>query len=200
MGLYALAQKLLTGVAGEAWNIFCLSFCLVLALAWIIERRPMTHEAIFRVAGAPPWQEISPWRRFFLMLLDWPLFSEIREREVDRLRNQPLIRAGFEADYATLEPIEAQHYTRFFLRRIACAATGHGIKALPMRQGLLPRDSLGSSVIMVVSTDAKIAQYLTDNFLAGELYSLQEIRKTLEYAYLSTLSEDERYLYMWENR
>jgi hypothetical protein len=69
-----------------------------------------------------------------------------------------------------------------------------------MRQGLLPRDSLGSSVIMVVSTDAKIAQYLTDNFLAGELYSLQEIRKTLEYAYLSTLSEDERYLYMRENR
>src|SRR3546814_15294737 len=71
----------------------------MLLLAWaaigIMRREVMTDEAIFRLKEAPQWRELSPLHRRRMMLLDWPLFFAIREREVERLLYQPLTKVVF---------------------------------------------------------------------------------------------------------
>src|SRR3546814_4050249 len=57
-----------------------------------------------------------------MMLLDWPLFFAIREREVERFLDQPLTKVVFEPQGVTLVPIESQHTESYFLTKIASMA------------------------------------------------------------------------------
>src|SRR3546814_19025264 len=94
----------------------------MLLCAWaaigIMRREVMTDEAIFRLKEAPQWRELSPLHRRRMMLLDWPLFFAIREREVERLLDQPLTKAVFEPPGVPLVPIESQHTESCFLTKI----------------------------------------------------------------------------------
>lgn len=195
-GLCALARKVLTGTAGEFGTMFSLSVCFALALAWIIGRRPMLHEAVFRVAGSPPWHELTRFQRCYLMLLDWPLFSAIRDKEIQRLWTQPLVRVVVEGDRMTLEPIEGQHRSRFFLSAIARSAARYGLKAAISARGLLYRDRLFLAEIEIVGSDMRMTQYLHDNLSSGDLMSLSLFMRHIENAYASTLPEDQRYVFI----
>jgi len=71
-------------------------FLLAWAAIKIMQRKPMTDEAIFRLKVSPEWRELSPLRRRCMLFLDWPLFLAIRDREAERLLNEPLTRVVFE--------------------------------------------------------------------------------------------------------
>src|SRR3546814_14009515 len=85
-GLFAIVRRVLIGFDGLVWGAFSLMLLLAWAAIGIMRREVMTDEAIFRLKEAPQWRELSPLHRRRMMLLDWPLFFAIREREVERLQ------------------------------------------------------------------------------------------------------------------
>lgn len=126
-GLFALGRTILLGSGGGAWALMSLMSFLAIGASIIINRLPL-HEKYLRFKDAPRWQELSPQRRFALFLFDLPLFFSIRDKEADRLRDEPISRVEFEANCVTLQPVEARHLTWHFLTTIAWHTEHYGLK------------------------------------------------------------------------
>lgn len=199
-GLYAIVQKIVSGSTSGTWALFCVLGCLALVMTRIIDRLPMTHEAVFRVASAHHWQDLSKFQRYALMFFDLPLFLAIRDREAQRLYCEPLIRVAREAEGITLEPVEGPHGTRFFLKTIASAIAIHGVRA----RVNLPRLSIvqtEAGKVRLVDGDQRILRYVRDQLADGELVPLRNVVCMVEQGYISTLPENERHTYMmWAMR
>jgi len=203
VGLLAIMRRVLIGFDGVVWGGFGLMFLLAWAAMRIIRRQTVADEAIFRLKDAPQWRELSPLRRRLLLLLDWPLFLAIREREMERLRDQPLTRVIFEPEGIILSPIEAQHTEAYFLTGIAAVAEVRGLKVRNAIQGILgPRWAGAKNVELTWSgSDDRIWNHARSDLTDGEPVSLRQFRRVLEWGYISTLSEAERsQYYRWENR
>lgn len=199
-GLYAIVQKIVSGSTSGTWTLFCLLGCLALVMTRIIDRLPMTHEAGFRVASAHHWHDLSKFQRYALIFFDLPLFLAIRDREAQRLFCEPLIRVAREAEGITLEPVEGQHGTPFFLKTIASAMAIHGVRT----RVDFPRLSIvqaGAGKVRFVDGDQRILRYVRDQLADGELVPLRNVVRMVELGYISTLPENERHTYtMWAMR
>ena len=202
IGLFAIVRHILIGFDGLVGGAFGLMFLFAWAAIRIIRRENVTDEAILRLKNAPQWGEISPIRRHCLMLFDWPLFFAIREREMKRLLDQPLTRVVFDAQGVTLAPLEAQHTEAYFLTQIANAAEGRGLKVRNAIQGIFgPRWASAKTVELTwLESDNLIWSHALDELINGEPVSLRQFRRALEWGYISTLSEEDRSKYHWENR
>lgn len=193
-GLFAIVRRVLIGFDGLVWGAFSLMFILAWAAIRIMQREPMTDEAIVRLKEAPQWRELSPLRRRHMMLLDWPLFFAIREREVGRLLDQPLTKVVFEPQGVTLVPIESQHADAYFLTKIASMAERRGLKVHNATQGIFgPRWAGAKSVKLTwMGSDNRIWNHARNELVDGGSISLRQFDDALEWGYVSTLSEAER--------
>ena len=202
IGMFAIVRRILIGFDGVVWTAFGMMFVLAWAAIRIMRRQPMIDDAIFRLNSAPAWQELAPLRRYSLMMLDWPLFLAIREREVARLFDEPLTRLVFAARGIALVPVEVQHTAPYFLNAIARVAEGRGLKVCNDVQGVFGPRLIGPKQVELdlSGVDDRICNSLRSEFKDGALTSLRHFNKTLEAGYLSTLSETERNRYFMDNR
>lgn len=201
-GLFAIVRHILIGFDGLVGGAFGLMFLFAWVAIRIMRCENVTDEAIFRLKNAPQWGELSPLRRHCLMLLDWPLFFAIREREMKRLLDQQLTRVVFDAQGVTLAPLEAQHTEAYFLTQIASAAGGRGLKVRNAIPGIFgPRWASAKNVELTwLESDSRIWSHARDELVDGAPVSLRQFRRALECGYISTLSEGDRSKYYWENR
>jgi hypothetical protein len=135
-----------------------------------------------------------------MMIFDWPLFRAVRDREVQRLVDEPLVRVTGDATGITLQPIELQHLERYFLRAITSAGAQHGLKVQDTESGLGISNPKYAGKIRLAGGDERIIQHVCDKFAHGELVSLRCFADAVEVGYLSTLPEKERYAYMMAMR
>lgn len=119
-----------------------------------------------------------------------------------RLLDQPLTRVVFDAQGVTLAPLEAQHTEAYFLTQIAIAAERRGLKVRNAIQGIFgPRWGSAKNVELTwLESDSRIWSHARDELVDGEPVSLRQFRRALEWGYISTLSEEDRSKYYWENR
>lgn len=190
-GLFALGRTILLGSGGGAWALMGLMSFLAIGASIIINRLPL-HEKYVRFKDAPRWQELSPQRRFALFLFDLPLFFSIRDKEADRLRDEPLSRVAFEANCVTLQPVEARHLTWHFLTTIAWDTEHYGLKVSNANFGKFGLIFPGSKRVQLRGADERIVQYLRAELADGECVSLRLFVAKLRWAYASTLPEKER--------
>lgn len=202
IGLFAIVRRVLIGSDGLVWGAFSLMFLLAWVAIKIMRRQPMTDEAIFRLQSAPEWRELSPLRRRCMVLFDWPLFFEIREKEAKRLLDEPLTRVVFEPQGVTLVPIEAQHTDAYFLRTIAGMTERRGLKVRNVVQGIFGPRLIGAQQVELnwLGSDNRIWNHVRNELIDGVPTSLRQFHNALESGYVSTLSEAERYQYYMDNR
>lgn len=202
IGLFAISRRVLIGWDNLVWGAFGLMFLLAWAAMKLMQSRPMTDEAILRLKGAPEWRELSPLRRRRMALLDWPLFFAIREREVERLLNEPLIKIVFEPHGVALVPMEAQHTDAHFLRVIAGASERRGLKVRNAVQGIFGARWTGAEQVELdwAGPDNRIWDHMRSELIDGAPTSLRRFDDILESGYISTLSEAERPQYFWVYR
>lgn len=201
-GLFAIVRHILVGFDGLVGGAFGLMFLFAWGAIRSLRRENVTDEAFFRLKNAPQWRELSPLRRRSLMLFDWPLFFAIREREMIRLLEQPLTRVMFDAQGVTLAPLEAQHTEAYFLTQIANTAERRGLKVRNAVQGIFGRRWASAKNVELtwLGSDSRIWSYARDELTDGEPVSLRQFRRTLEWGYISTLSEKDRDKYYLESR
>lgn len=195
-GLYLIAQKVAGEPAPDAWGSFCLLVCLALAIQKIIDRLPMSHEAIFRATNAKPWPKLSTVHRHCLAIFDWPLFREVRYREVQRLGTETLFRFTRAGNGITLQPVGGQHLERYFLRTIASGLARHGLRVQLTDRGWGLFNRKDVAELKMVADDGRIIQHICGKFEDGDLVSLRNFGEAAEVGYISTLPEKERYAYM----
>lgn len=201
-GLFAIVRRILLGWDGLVWGAFALMVLSAWAAIKIVQREPITDEAVVRLKQAPQWRELSPLRRRSMMLLDWPLFFAMREREVERLRDQPLTKLVFEPHGVILVPVEAQHTDGYFLTRIAGEAERRGLKVHNAIQGIFGVRWAGAKNVQLtcLGSDDRIWNHARNELIDGGSISLRQFRDALEWGYLSTLSAADRNEYFRGNR
>ena len=194
-GLFAIVRRVLIGFDGLVWGAFSLMLLLAWAAIGIMRREVMTDEAIFRLKEAPQWRELSPLHRRRMMLLDWPLFFAIREREVERPLDQPLTKVVFEPQGVTLVPIESQHTESYFLTKIASMAETQGLKVHNAIQGIFGLRWAGAKSVKLtwLGSDDRIWNHACSELIDGGSISLRQFRRALEWGYVSTLPEAEHH-------
>ncbi|MEI4507909.1 hypothetical protein WBQ88_09700 [Sphingopyxis sp. CCNWLW253] len=198
-GLYLIAQNVAGGSAPAAWGLFCLLVCLALVIQKIIDRLPMSHEAIFRATNAKPWPELSTAQRHCLVLFDWPLFMAIRYREVERLGTETSFRFTRAGNGITLQPAGEQHIERYFLGTIASGLARYGLRVQLPGRGWDLFNRKGAE-LKLVGDDGRIIQYICGKFENGDLISLRNFGEAAEAGYISTLPEIERDAYVMAMR
>lgn len=198
-GLFAIVRNLLIGFDDLVLGAFSLMFLFAWAAIRIIKREAITDEAVFRLGQAPQWRELSPFRRRLMMVLDWPLFWAIREREVERLMDQPLTKVFFEPQRVKLIPIESQHIEAYFLTKIANMAETRGLKVNNTAQGIFGRRWAGAKSVELtwLGSDDRIWNHARNELVDGGSISLREFDAALEWGYNSTLSEAEGFKDHW---
>ncbi|MAG40954.1 MAG: hypothetical protein CL951_03455 [Erythrobacteraceae bacterium] len=187
---------------GLVWVALGSSLLFAWAAIKLINSKKITDEAVFRVQHAPHWQELTSLRRRLMWLLDWPLFVEIREREVARLINQPLMTVRLKPWGVILAPVEVPHTAPYFLTRIASAAGSRGLKVRYNGQGIFGPHWAGTKEVKLTwsGSDERIWGHVRNELSDGELVSLRRFRDIQELAYLSTLSPEQTAQYYRENR
>ncbi len=201
-GLFAIVRDLLIGFDGLVLGVFSLMFLFALAAIRIMQRQAITDEAVLRLGQAPQWRDLSPSRRRRMMLFDWPLFWAIREREVERLLGQPLTRVVLEPQGIKLVPIEPQHTEAYFLTKIGNMAETRGLKVNNATQGIFGRRWAGAKSVDLtwLGSDERIWNNARSELIDGGSISLREFDAALEWGYISTLPEAERFQHHWVYR
>ncbi len=197
VGLFAIVRRILLGWDGLVWGAFGLMFISAWAAIKIMQHEPLANDTIFRLKDAPQWRELSPLRRRLMMLFDWPLFFAIREREVERLFDQPLTQVVFAPHGVILVPTEEQHTEGYFLTRIAREAGWRGLKVDNAVQGIFGPRWAGAKCVKLtcLGSDDRIWNHARSELIDGGSISLLQFRDALESGYLSTLSVADRYRY-----
>lgn len=167
-GLLGIGRAILVDKDSITWVSFGLMFALAWAARRMIVRMPIAAEASMRLGNAPTWGQLSRTRRRFLLLFDWPLFVKVREREVRRLFDEPLVSLRFDADSVILRPVEALHSDLYFLKRIARAASTYGLEVSNSTQGVFGTQLVPSQVnLRWCGSDRRIWDHLRDGLQSG---------------------------------
>jgi hypothetical protein len=192
-GLFAILRRVLIGFDTVVWVAFGLMFLLVWIAMMVMRYQPVTSEPIVRLQSAPRWQELSFARRHVMLILDWPLFSAIREREAVRLFNEELTCVGLTPSEVILVPLETAHAAPYFLRTVARVAARHGLRINNVMQGVFGPRFKGKKIELSRSgNDDRIWNNLRRALTDGSVISLRQFYNAWESAYLSTLTDDER--------
>jgi len=199
-GLYIIGHKLAAGPAPVAWGLFCLLICSALIMHTIIDRLPMSHEAIFRATNARDWSDLSLVQRHCLRLFDLPLFWAIRDREAQRLGADTLFRIACDGNDITLQPADGKHIERYFSKRITFGISRYGLRAQSAEKGFSLFKRTDISELRLAGNDGRIIQYVFDKFSDDDLVSLQSFGEAVEAGYISTLPEMERDAYVMAMR
>lgn len=200
IGLWVLVQKLVSETAPVAWGLFCILFCSLLVMHRVIDRLPMSHEAIFRVANTKQWSELSEFQRHGLMLFDLPLFRALRDREHQRLSTEPLFRFTYDRNCIVLQSVTGQQIERYILREIARCAAPYGVRNEKADKDFNIFRQKRTPELRLAADDGRIIHYVGEKFDSGGLISARSFGMALEAAYIMTLPDKGRIPYMWAMR
>lgn len=199
--LVGIGRTAMTGWDRITWAAFGAMFVLAWLARRMIMRMPIAAEAGQRARAGPTWSELSPMRRRFLLWFDWPLFIQIREREARRLMDEPIVSATFASNSMALRPLDPSHTEPYFLKWMANAATGYGLKVRNVKEHIFGREIAGNQVELDWSgDDRRIWDYLQATLHDGAPLKLTTFIDTLEAGYLSTLSPAEQHRYFMDRR